>query len=516
MNNAPAILRSLIIYAICVLLAIFVGYLLTNPMDYSTLGVFAILAALLVSPVLLRWHHPLLIITWNLGISMFFIPGAPRLSLVMVVLSLGIAVLERTLNRERQFIHVPQVTWPLLCLAGVALMTARLTGGFGLRALGSDVYGGKKYVFLMIGILSYFAMTSRRIPPERAVLYMTLYFLGGVTSFIGDLFPIAPSWTHFVFWFFPPSTNTFSSFQVGETRLGGFAGTGTSIWCLLMARYGIRGIFLSGKLWRLFVFFLSFSMVFLGGFRSGFITLGLIFIFQFFLEGLHRTRLLMVFSLVGILAAVAIIPLAPKLPYTVQRTLAFLPLNLDSEAVASAQNSTDWRLNMWRALLPQVPQHLLLGKGLAISPEEYNEMMGNTALATATGQFDPSQDPLALAFDYHNGPLSVIIPFGIWGAIAFLWFVVAGIRVLYCNFRYGDPSLQTINLFLFVNFLVSMIVFMTLYGAVTNEMMGFAGAVGLSISLNGGVCQPAPRPAQADRSLSPAEPFPRLRPGFQR
>jgi hypothetical protein len=43
MNNAPAIIRSLIIYAVCVPLAITVGYLLTNPMDYSTLGMFGIL-----------------------------------------------------------------------------------------------------------------------------------------------------------------------------------------------------------------------------------------------------------------------------------------------------------------------------------------------------------------------------------------------------------------------------------------------------------------------------------------
>lgn len=517
MTNAPAILRSLIIYAICVPLAIAVGYMVTNPMDYSTLGVFGIVALLLVSPLLIRWHHPLLIITWNVGISMFFIKGAPNLWLVMVALSLGMSLLERTLSSQMHFIRAPQITWPLLCLAGVALMTAELTGGFGLRAFGSDVYGGKKYVLLLGGILSYFALTSRRIPPERAVLYMTLYFLGGVTNAISDLFPVAPSWAHFIFWFFPPSMYSYNVAEGGEVRLAGTAAAAGSIWYFLMARYGIRGIFLSGKLWRPFMFFLSLSLIFLGGFRSGLLSAGLIFILQFFLEGLHRTRLLPLFAWAGIIAVAAIVPLAPKLPFNVQRSLAFLPLNLSSEARNSAQNSSDWRINMWKALLPQVPQHLLLGKGLAISPEEYNEMMGYTALATAAGQFDPSQSTTALAYDYHNGPLSVLIPFGIWGAIAFLWFLAAGMRVMYCNFRYGDPSLQTFNALLFANFLVSIIMFMTVFGAVTNEMMQFAGSVGLSVALNGGVCRrPVPQPAQADRSFPPAEAFPRLRPGFQR
>ena len=37
----------------------------------------------------------------------------------------------------------------------------------------------------------------------------------------------------------------------------------------------------------------------------------------------------------------------------------------------------------------------------------------------------------AMAGDYHNGPLSVLIPFGIWGLAAFVWLLVAGARFLY-------------------------------------------------------------------------------------
>jgi hypothetical protein len=515
MSNAPAILRSLIIYAVCVPLAVAVGYMVTNPMDYSTLGAFGILAVLLASPLLMRWHYPWLVLSLQMSCTLFFIKGAPTLWLVMVVLSLGISVLERTLNSERHFIRVPQITWPLLCLAGVVLMTAKLTGGFGLHAFGSDVYGGKKYVFMVAGILLYFALTARRIPAKQARLYVTLYFFGGLLSFIGDLYPIAPSWAHFVFWIFPPSTLFAGPYEVGETRLGGFSGTGVALACLIMARYGIRGIFLSGKPWRLAVFILAISFTFLGGYRAALLAIVFIFVVQFFLEGLHRTKLLLLFALVGTLAFTALIPLASKLPFTAQRTLAFLPLNLDTQARESAQDTLDWRIQMWTALLPQVPEHLLLGKGLAISPEEYNEMMGNTALATTTGQFDPSQNSLALAYDYHNGTLSVLIPFGIWGAITFLWFLIASLRVMYANFRYGDPALQTINIFLFANFFVTF-VFFFIGGSLNGDIMRFAGLLGLSISLNGGVCRPVPQPAQAGRSSPPAEAFSRLRPGFQR
>jgi len=521
--NSPsnvAILRSLVIYAICVPLAIFVGYTVTNPMDYSTLGLLGIVTLLLILPLLLRWHHPILVFSWNMTFTLFFIKGAPNLWLAMVVLSLAISLVERALNSQAHFIRVPQITWPLLCLAAVVLMTAKLTGGFGLRALGSEVYGGKKYVFLLAGILSYFALTSRRIPPERAGLYVALFFLGGITYMISDLFAVTPSWAHFIFWFFPPTGASFNEFDVGQNRLGDFGIAGVMLWCFVMARYGIRGIFLSGKLWRLIIFILPLIMVFLGGFRGEMITVGLMFVVQFFLEGLHRTKLMPLFVWLGIIAAVTVIPLASKLPLTFQRTLAFLPLHLDSRVKADAQDSLDWRVNMWKALLPQVPQHLLLGKGLAISPEEFNEMMGvGLVLGTAAANFDPSQNPLALSYDYHSGPLSVILPFGIWGAITFLWFLAASLRAMYRNFRYGDPSLQAINLFLFVNYLVSVFAFIFIWGALNIDIAKFVGLLGLSIAINNGVCRPVPQPVPTGETfLHPrgALPGSRPRPVFTR
>jgi hypothetical protein len=515
--NAEAILRTLIVYAICVTLAIIVGFLVTNPMTFSNMGLFGILGLILISPLLMRWHYPLLVLSWNLNLCIFFLKGGPNLWLVAFGLSLGISLLERALSSRMHFIRVPQVTWPLVCLLGVVLVTAKLTGGIGLRALGAEVYGGRKYISLLVGILSYFALTSRRIPPERAGLYVALFFLGGAMSFIGDIFPLAPRWAYPLFWVFLPNIYSYSQFQVGEVRLGGFAATGFSIWVFLLARYGIRGIFLSGKPWRLVAFILSFVSIFLGGFRYQLVSAGMIFISLFFLEGMHRTKLLPVLTLVGLFAIATIAPVASKLPFSFQRCMAFLPLDLDPQAKEAAQGSWDWRVNMWKALLPQVPQHLLLGKGFAISPEEFNEMMGRTAFAAAAGQIDPSQSALALSYDYHNGPLSVIIPFGIWGVITLLWFLAAGFRVLHSNYQYGDPSLQTINAFLFVEYLVASFMFMFAGGAVSTDMARFVGFLGLSIALNGGVCRPAPQPVQAEGTLPrPTHVLPQPRPAFPR
>ena len=51
MSNAPAIFRSLAIYAICVPLAIMVGYTLTDPLEYTTFAYAGLLAFLLALPL---------------------------------------------------------------------------------------------------------------------------------------------------------------------------------------------------------------------------------------------------------------------------------------------------------------------------------------------------------------------------------------------------------------------------------------------------------------------------------
>jgi hypothetical protein len=513
MNNAPAILKSLIIFAVIVPLAVIVGYMVTDPLDYSTFAYAGIVASVLVFPLLLRWHYYLLLFSFNAAVYLFFMKGNPQMWVVMVALSLGISLLERTLNSQMHFIHVPQITRPLICMIGVVFMTAKLTGGFGFRSFGSDVGGGQKYVWLIVSILSYFALTAHRIPPERANWYLGLFLLSGLTGAIGDLYPITPSFLHFIFWMFPPGAiDPAHQFELGVTRLGGIAGAAATVVFWLAARYGLRGIFLSGKLWRPVLFIMASMMIFLGGFRikilSYLFTLGL----MFFLEGLHRTRALLVFAIMGMLGMVLIIPLASHLPFTFQRSLAFLPLNISQEARQAAEGSSDWRVDMWKALLPQASQHLLLGKGYALSAEDF-QLLGRDV---AFHSVDASQQGLAIAGDYHNGPLSVVIPFGIWGAIVFLWFTIAGIRVMYCNYRYGDESLRTINMYMWATYLYVFIRFFIIYGTLTGDMTFFASMIGLSIALNGGVCRPAPRSAPAKEPLTLTRPFPRPRAAFQR
>ena len=308
----------------------------------------------------------------------------------------------------------------------------------------------------------------------------------------------------FIFLFFPPNLTFFSTETLNShtLRLGGVTAFALAIFSYLLAKHGIRGIFLSGKSWRWMFFTCIFTLSLLGGFRSQLAFFLIVFALQFHFEGLHRTKLVPIFVSVGVISFVLLIILTPQLPPAFQRTLSFLPLNVKADVEKDAQESADWRFEMWKALASQIPEYLLVGKGYALSANDFQLLAGPDAAVHVASGFAENQI-LAVSGGYHNGPLSVILTFGLWGVITVIWFWVAGTWVLYRNYRYGDPALRTANIFLLAAFVSRIIFFLFIFGDIGSEIQFFCGWLGMGVALNGGVCQPSPTPALA-ANKSPA------------
>jgi hypothetical protein len=190
-------------------------------------------------------------------------------------------------------------------------------------------------------------------------------------------------------------------------------------------------------------------------------------------------------------------------------------VQVDQLVRQDAQWTIDWRLDMWKSLLPQVPEHLLLGKGFAVSKMDFELLTGSDAAIHVSSNFSENQY-MALSGGYHNGPLSVILGFGIWGCIALVWFWIAGIWVLYNNNRYGDPALRTVNMYLMIYFGVNIIFFILVGGDIGNDILDFGGFLGLSVSLNGGVCHRAPQSRETNKLQAFDDIRSHLQPTFRR
>ena len=84
MNKAfsPAVL---LIWGLCLPLAVLCGLLIATPLSWVTFGMLAVVFLVLCSPLLIKWHHALLIFSWHSFFIVFFVPGEPSATLTVVV-----------------------------------------------------------------------------------------------------------------------------------------------------------------------------------------------------------------------------------------------------------------------------------------------------------------------------------------------------------------------------------------------------------------------------------------------
>ena len=486
-------------------LAVILGYFIVDPLEPSSLTVLGLVLAALALPLMMQWYHPLLIVLWNASLSPVFLPGQPPLWMPLALVGLLISLLNRSVNQNARFITVPAINHSLFFLALVVLVTAYFTGGMGSHLFGSASFGGRRYFYTFMALIGYFVLTSQRIPAHRAALVTSLYFLSALTALVPDILGLAGVSNSFLYALIPPSNTTVEALS-GESatdemfRIFGLTLSSAGLLFGLLARYGIRGIFEAGKIWRVGLLVLAFAAALYSGFRSFLVLLSLVFAIQFFLEGLHRTRALVILGGTIVVCLGLSLTLAEKLPMVMQRTLSVLPVKISQVAKLSAEGSSEWRTQMWKALLPEIPKHLLLGRGYSINS---TDMFFST---DASNKANASFQWALVCGDYHSGPLSLIMPFGLWGVLAFGWFCVAALRYLYHNYQSGPPALRIVNTCLLSCFVARLVFFLLVFGGFYGDLFIFTGLIGLSVSLNGGVREksdlPEAVPAADEESLA--------------
>jgi hypothetical protein len=137
-----------------------------------------------------------------------------------------------------------------------------------------------------------------------------------------------------------------------------------------------------------------------------------------------------------------------------------------------------------------------LGKGYAIDPTDLYLVTESIRRGLAK-----DYEQSILSGDYHSGPLSVMIPFGIFGMIGFVWLLIAGGRVLYRNHKFSDPALQSINTFLLSYFVARALYYFIGFGSFSSDLSLFLGLLGFSVALNGDARERATVPAPAQSAV---------------
>jgi len=486
MANSFAASRAQLVFALCLPIAVLLGYLLAEPGDFSNILLIGIMVFVLSIPVLMYWYHPLLIFTWNAAITPIFLPGQPFLWMLFAFLGFVFAIVNRFTSAEARLVQVPNIARSLLFMTVAVLGTAVARGGLGMRIFGSGQYGGKGYYYIMAAILGFFALISKRIPKHRANLFVGIFFIVGLTSLVPNIAYLAGPKFEFLFYIFPALyayEQASGDFNIGAdfARVYGLTFGSNALYCWILVRYGLKGVFDFSKPFRFLLFLLAALGSFFCGFRSFLILFLLTLGAQFFSERLHRTRAMGISVACALACLAVLLPVSDRLPLVVQRSIAFLPIKLNPAIKANAQASSDWRVDMWKEVMPEIPQYLLLGKGYKVNPVD---------LDFARRGYGPSYNWASLTGAYHNGPLTLLIPFGLWGFAAFTWFLVASFRYLYRAYKSGDSDLKSVNTFLLAYFAARTVYFLFVFGNFYTDLFFFTGIIGISVSLNGALEEP--------------------------
>lgn len=490
MTGSSAVPQRILIFAIILPIAALLGYFLAEPTEAGSLAVFGLVIGFLCLPLVLQHHHSLLIATWHASVIVVFVKGQPYLWMLMTAISLGLTVIHRFMNPNFRPLHVPSITWTLALFGLVVFVTAQLTGGIGIRSFGASVIGGKKYYLIWFAIAGYLAISVRPMELQRAFLLAATHFGSGVTAAVSTLAYVAGPAAWILYAVFPTDyamhlvTKDFSTdvLAAGISRFSGFGVAGLAVAPAFFIKWGASGLLQWTRPWRMGAFIAVAALSLLGGYRSTLGLFGLLFIVQFFNEGLYRTRYFPILAGISLLGLIVVYPLAGSMPLAVQRSLAALPfIPISQVAKTDAENSTKWREDMWRELKPEVQAHLWLGKGYTANETTYRLEQEAYRLGLAQ-----DYEMMILAGDYHSGWRSILIPFGIWGLISFVLFLAAGLRVLWINRTKGEGTIRRINMFLFTYFVAKGFFFFVFFGAIASDLYVFTGVVGLSVALNRG------------------------------
>ena len=304
---------------------------------------------------------------------------------------------------------------------------------FGMRFLGSTVWGGHNYINVYVGLVAFFVVQS--IPTSSRIWAKLPYVVLAVTAFdllIAVITTISPKSIYIIYPFYSAvSSSGLEEVITGSTldvtgRIGSFGSFGFVLILIVLASVRLTEIFNPKHFFRAVCLVVGFITTLFSGFRSAVIN-GLI---GFFVAGIRDLK----WAVVVLLPLLALILFALStinsqvfhLPKQIQRGLAFFPGGWDADMANDAAGSNEFRLRTWELWAKDYfPSQPWFGRGFGFK-REFSKM----SISQSVGGIDYRQ--MVETGNIHNGLFATLDAVGIVGTI---FFVVWNLRLLTRTFR---------------------------------------------------------------------------------
>ena len=419
-------ITGIIAIAVTIILALVVGVQLVTA-QFETIAISAAVAAMLICVALGRrvW----MIIPFSYGLSLTFrVPGQPTTELLAQGLFIGFTVLMFTIRKIDVRFRIGEIElWVIALILMVGQVYFR--NPVSVNIFGGDTVGGRSYIEFSIACAVFFLLSSYRIPVRELYWYLWLSIIGGILSFglsvFGRFVPAVGSW-------YGASGGATEGFSEGRdefdveraTRIGflGHAARDISLWVssfISPLKALIRPHWLG-------LILISIAFATLSGFRINIGWVGLTYCAALLYRGgFPHFAVSAILGAIG-LAFLAFVNAATPLPLNVQRSLSFLPGTWDPQIKHEAQQSTDWRVEIWEEVLltDRWIRNKWLGDGFGFSRQELELQLElrdatNRHIRSISG-LGTHRDAILASADYHSGPVQTIRMIGYVGLAVLL------------------------------------------------------------------------------------------------
>ena len=409
MNNSRSIL-SILIFPAILFSAIWLGVSIateqTQTLAYVVGGTVLVVCLLLGSRI---WMIIPLAMALNLSLS---IPGRPTTLILAELLFCGFCLLlflTRKLPLKIKFNELD--FWTLLI--SLCVCQAYLRNPVGLNILGGDSVGGRPYALFALTFLTSLILRNLSIPVTGLKWLLRLSIIGGLANLaVMSIGYVIPQLGALVGSVRAIDLDAANQGPVQATRIGflGKFGENLSLW-ISAFKSPIKACF--HPVWGALIL-LSFASAAFSGFRNEIIGVGLVFLIAIAYRSGFRSIFLAISTLFIGISTLAIINLSFPLPLNMQRSLSFFPGTWDEWVKKDAEDSTQWRVDMWEEALftDYWIKNKILGDGLGMTAAEYNYMqlfkIRETGGAVNTGTLSMQQEFMMVQSNYHSGPVSSV------------------------------------------------------------------------------------------------------------
>lgn len=306
----------------------------------------------------------------------------------------------------------------------VALMIVQvyMRNPVGLNMMGADSVGGRPYFIAAFALAAGTILSKYRVTVEDLKLSR---WVAIASSFV--MFPLN-SWRYGLGR--GPSLEQVSvvdGFEGGGAgRDGKYERLARTLSAILVSKMSpLRASF--HPIWAFLVIAVLVAAA-ISGYRSSIAYVGIILLIGIAYHGGKMSLLVSIILATMALGSLAIINVAFPLPGKVQRALSPFPGTWEAKYVESADDSTEWRVDMWKAALltDDWIKNKFLGDGLGMTREELLKMqeLSERKRGRSLSGLNTQQESMMITGAYHSGPVQTIRTVGYFGLAVLLYAMI--------------------------------------------------------------------------------------------